>query len=53
MLTESLMLTCGVEAFQKRDVMMLDIPSTCIQASIPVKDVGEQIVMKIRGELVK
>ena len=32
--------------------MMLDVPNTYIQTDIPEQKVGEQIVMKVRGELV-
>ena len=46
------MLTCAIDAYQKRDIMSLDIPNAYIQADVPVQKVGERIVMKIRGDLV-
>ena len=51
-LAESLMLTCAVDAFKKRDIMTLDIPNAYIQASVPLQKVGERIIMKVRGDLV-
>ena len=51
-LNESLMLTCTIDAYQKRDIMTLDIPNAYIQAEVPEQKKGERIVMKIRGELV-
>lgn len=51
-LNESLMLTCVINAFQKRDIMTLDIPNAYIQAEVPKQKKGEQIVMKIRDALV-
>ena len=52
-LTESLMLTCAVDAAEGRDVMSLDIPNAYIQALVPAKGVGNRIVMKVRGKLVE
>ena len=46
-LNESLMLICAVDAFQRRDVMSLDIPNAYIQAKVPEQKKGERIVMKI------
>ena len=51
-LNESLMLTCAIDAFQRRDIMSLDIPNAYIQAELPKQKKGERIVMKVRGELV-
>lgn len=50
--TESILLTAGIDALQRRDVMSLGIPNAFIQAKVPKKPRGEQIVMKIRGVLV-
>ena len=50
--TESLMLTCAVDAHEGRDVMSLDVPNAYIQAELPVAKRGERVVMKIRGKLV-
>ena len=51
-LNESLMLTCAVDAYEKRDIMSLDIPNAYIQAAVPEKEKGERIIMKICGKLV-
>lgn len=51
-LTESLCLTCAIDAHAKRDVMVLDIPNAFIQAGVPMKKKGERIIMKIQGKLV-
>ena len=50
--TESLMLTCAVDAHEGRDVMSLDVPNAYIQADLPEVKKGERVVMKIRGKLV-
>ena len=52
-LTESLMLTCTVDAAEGQDVMSLDIPNAYIQALVPAQGVGNRIVMKARGKLVE
>ena len=52
--TESIFLTASVDAYQKRDVMSVDIPNAYIQASIPERKNGEdRIVMKLTGILVE
>ena len=33
--------------------MTLDIPNAYIQVEVPVKEVGDRIVMKVRGDLVE
>ena len=50
--TESLALTCAVDAHEGRDVMSLDVPNAYIQADLPEVKKGERVVMKIRGKLV-
>ena len=52
-LAESLMLTCAVDAFERRDIMTLDIPNAYIQASVPLQEVGNRIIMKVRDDLVE
>ena len=52
--TESVMMTAAVEAKEKRDTMINDVPNAFIQALIPLlKDNDARIVMKITGILVK
>ena len=51
-LTESLMITCPVDAHEGRDVMSLDIPNAYIQACVPKQPKGNRVVMKVRGQLV-
>ena len=50
--TESIFITCAVDAAEKRDVMSLDVPNAFIQAKLPIAKVGERIIMKLRGEVV-
>ena len=50
--TESILLSCGIDALERRDIMTLDIPNAFVQTDMPRKKVGERIVMKIRGRLV-
>ena len=51
-LNESLKLTCTVDAYQNRDVMSMDVPNAYLHATLPEKEIGERVVMKIRGKLV-
>ena len=51
--TESILLTCGVDAAEGRDIMSLDIPNAFVQTDMPEKEVGERIIMKVRGKLVE
>ena len=41
-LNESLMLTCAVDAFERRDIMSLDIPNAYIQVEVPKMIKGER-----------
>ena len=50
--TESIFVTCAVDAAEKRDVMSLDIPNAFIQAKLPKAKVGERVIMKLRGQIV-
>jgi len=51
-LTESLFLTCAIDAYEGRDIMSLDIPNAFIQTGMPQKERGERIIMKVSGKLV-
>ena len=51
--TESILLTCGIDAYEKRDMMSMDIPNAFVQTEMPQKKVGERIIMKVRGMLVE
>ena len=51
---ESILITAGIEAKQKKDVMTCDIPNAFVQTDIPDEKLkkGKRIIMKIRGALV-
>jgi hypothetical protein len=53
-MTESILITATINAKQKRDVMMADIPNAFVQTIVEEKNQvkGEHIIMKIRGPLV-
>ena len=51
--TESILLTCEIDAWEQRDIMTIDTPNAFVQTDMPAKDVGERIAMKIRGKLVE
>lgn len=51
-LTESLFITCAIDSHEGRSIMIMDIPNAFIQAGIPKREKGDQIIMKIRGKLV-
>ena len=51
-LTESLFITCAINAQEGRHIMYMDIPNAFIQAGIPKREKGDRIIMKIRGQLV-
>ena len=49
-----MMITATINAYEGRDVMVMDIPNAFIQASIPERKEGEeQVIMKITGVLVE
>ena len=50
--THSIMLTCAIDAYECRDIMVSDVPNAFIQTDAPKKEVGERVIMKIRGKLV-
>ena len=37
---------------KRRDIMTSDIPNAFIQTDAPEKEIGERVIMKIRGKLV-
>jgi hypothetical protein len=50
---ESIVLTCGIAAKEKRDVMSADVPNAFIQALMPIPEKGDdRVIMKITGVLV-
>ena len=50
---ESVLLTATIDAYEGRDVMVLDIPNAFIQADMPEPKEGEErVMMKITGVLV-
>lgn len=51
-MTESIIITGVIEAKQRRDVMTADIPNAFVQTDIEKKEIGQRIIMKIRGPLV-
>ena len=52
-MTESIIITGVIDAKQGRDVMTADIPNAFVQTDIDKKkEIGERIIMKIRGPLV-
>ena len=51
-MTESIIITGVIDAKQRRDIMTADIPNAFVQTRIDEKEVGERIIMKIRGPLV-
>ena len=50
--TDSLIVTGVIDAKQKQDVMILDIPNAFVQTTIPQGKIDERTIMKIRGVLV-
>ena len=52
-MTDSILLTAGIEAMEARDVATYDIPNAFIQTAVEKLDKdGDRIVMKIRGAMV-
>jgi hypothetical protein len=49
---ESILLTRIIKAKEKRDVMTTDIPNAFVQISAGLTEVGERMIIKIRGTLV-
>jgi hypothetical protein len=48
--TDAILITGGIEAKQRRDVMTLDVPNAFVKTPIPQN--GEKIITKIRGSLI-
>ena len=51
-MAESIIITGMIDAKQHRDVMTADIPNAFVETDIEEKEIGKQIIMKIRGPLV-
>ncbi len=52
-MTESVLLTAAIEAYEHRDVATWDIPNAFIQTAVDEVDKdGDRIIMKIRGPMV-
>ena len=51
-LGKSIVLTCAVDAWERRNVMSMDIPNAYIQTTITIKLKSNHIIMKICGKLV-
>jgi hypothetical protein len=51
-ITEFIILTSVMEAKEGRDVMLADVPNAFVQTSIEDKNIGERVIMKIKGPLV-
>ena len=50
---EAVLITGVIEAKQRQDVMTANIPNAFVQTDVGKRSIGEQIIMKIRGPLVK
>ena len=47
--TDSIMMTCAVDAYGRRDIMTSAVPNAFIQKDAPEKGIGERVVMTIQG----
>jgi len=52
-ISESVFITSSIEAKEDRDVMTCDIPNAFVQTEIKNQEIGERIIMKIRGTLLE
>ena len=50
-ISESVIITSCIEAKENRDIMTCDIPNAFVQTEIKKQEIGERIIMKIRGIL--
>jgi len=50
-ISESVIITSCIEAKENRDIMTCDIPNAFVQTDINEQEIGERIIMKIRGIL--
>ena len=46
------MMTCAVDAYTIRDIMTSYVPNAFIQTDATEKEIGERVIIKIRGKLV-
>ena len=51
-LNKSLILTWAVNAYERRDVISIDIPNAYLHAELPEKKMGERVIMNIREKSV-
>ena len=49
--TEGLFLLAMIDAHERRDTMVNDVPNAFIQASLKLKPIQEKVIMKIMGIL--
>jgi len=52
-ISESVFITSCIDARESRDVMTCDIPNAFVQTEIQNQEIGERIIMKIRGTLLE
>ena len=52
-ISESVFITSCIDAKENRDVMTCDIPNALVQTEIQNQEIGERIIMKIRGTLLE
>ena len=52
-LTKIIKLTCIVDAYEMREVILMGFLNAYLHTEIPKKDKDEQVVMKIRVKLVR
>ena len=52
-ISESVFITSCIDAKENRDVMTCDIPNAFVQTEIQNQEIGERIIMKIRGTLLE
>ena len=49
--TDSIMMTCAVDAYERRDIIMSGVPNACIQLDAPEREICERAIMKFTGKL--
>ena len=52
-ISESVFITSTIDAKENRDVMTYDVPNAFVQTEIKEQEIGERIIMKIRGTLLE
>ena len=50
-LNQVITLCAAIDAYEYRSVMYLDVPNTCIQTPMDLKDDEDKFIMKVRGEI--